>query len=316
MENLVKKQGGMERVLTTSNPRIARLQNYASQYNKHKQDLIEKKKKEEEQNKPRPFKARPLPKYLKAAGKKNESTGDQADGGKDKETSTTGRRTTSAPTSRASSQPPRTVPPAPKPILRARSASAAPNVPSMITRSKAAKQAATAPGTKSAPPVARVKPSVKPTTRPATKPVPLKATHSVDGGAAKKVSSAPAGGVDAKQKKFVAKVPTYLKKEPFKVKLAEKKSPVEVKPFNLGMNGRMETRQKTENDRRKALEEKNRQMFEEKRKREEQELKEMRKKTQFRARTNPFSGKVTKTSKVQQNGVKEEAPKNGLKAEE
>lgn len=302
MEKLVIQQGGMGRVLTTSNPRIARLQNYASKYNKNKQDLIEKKKKEEEKNKPKPFKARPVPKYLKSV-RKSDTNGDQADG-KDKET---GARPNSAPTSRASSQP-RTLPPSTKPVLRARSASAAASVPSMITRSKAKQVAVAATKTKSAPPVARVKPSIK-----STKPAPLKATRSID--VAKKMppSSAPPTNGDVKQKKFVAKVPSYLKKEPFKVKLIEKKPPTEVKPFNLGMTGRVETRQQGENNRRKALQEKTLQAMEEKRKREEEELKEIRKKTQFKARGNPFSSKVVKKTNPE-NGVKVDVLKSDIKS--
>lgn len=292
----------MNHVLTTSNPRIARLQNYAFKYNKHKQDLTERKKKEEEQKKPKPFKARPLPKYLKA--KKTES-GDQTDG-KDKKD--TDRRPSSTPTSRASSQP-RTLPPPTKPVLRARSASAAATVPSMVTRQKA-KQIAAVAAVKSAPPVAKVKPNVKSAPKPPSKPVALKATHSTQSNKplqSNKPVSAPVG--EQNQRKFVAKVPTYLKKEPFKVKLAEKKAPVETKPFNLGMNSRLETRNKIEKDRRKALEQKNRQMLEEKRKREEEEFKAMRKQREFKAQTNPFSSKVTK-NKVTENGVKERHGKN------
>lgn len=279
------------RVLTTTNSQVSRLQNYAIQYTKQKQDLVEKKKKEEEQKKPKPFKARPLPKFIKS---QKPGSADDADGNTDDAQQ---HRPSSAPNTRASSQP-RTLAPQPaKPVYRTRSVSAAAAV-AAVPRFKAKPAPVTT--TKSAPPVARVKPNIKAS---APKPV-VPATRKND-----KPSTAPvvpATGVN-NQKKFVAKVPSYLKKEPFKVKLPEKKAAVESKPFNLAMTGRLEARQKMDNERRKAIEEKARQELDEKRKREDAEVKAMRKQREFKARTNPFGGKVTKKQAID-NGASEQAP--------
>lgn len=288
------------RVLTSANTRASRLANYAVQYNKHKQELVEKKKKEEEEKKPKQFKARPLPKFIKSQKSSDVADGEEA------------KRPSSAPVTRASSQPRQNAPMHPKPIHRTRSvssataAAAAASSASQVPKFKA--KPAPVMTTKSAPPVARIKPNVKSTanTKTLASKLVVTATKKAD-----KPATAPVTTNGDAPKKFVAKVPAYLKKEPFKVKLADKKAPIEAKPFNLGMNGRLEARQKTDNDRRKAIEEKAKLELEEKRKKEEEEIKAMRKQREFKARGNPFGGKI---AKKHDNGASEATPANGVAA--
>jgi len=88
-------------------------------------------------------------------------------------------------------------------------------------------------------------------------------------------------------KKFVAKVPKYLYREPFKAKLEGKKEPVEVKPKVV---------QKTMSDRHKLIEEKNKKIQAEKLRKEQEELKNLRKQREFKAKPNPFSKAVKKSA--------------------
>uniref|UniRef100_A0A336MC84 CSON013390 protein n=1 Tax=Culicoides sonorensis TaxID=179676 RepID=A0A336MC84_CULSO len=94
-------------------------------------------------------------------------------------------------------------------------------------------------------------------------------------------------------KKFVATVPKYLHKEPFKVQLGEKKRLTEVKPFKLSIATRINDRQKSDEDRRKVVEERNKKLLEEKMKKEMEEIKVLRKQREFRASVNPFN-KISK----------------------
>lgn len=97
-------------------------------------------------------------------------------------------------------------------------------------------------------------------------------------------------------KKFVANVPKYLHKEPFKVTLPEKKRSTEVKPFKLSISARIDSRHKSDADRRKIVEERNKKILEEKQKKEMEEIKRLRKAREFRASVNPFN-KITVVKK-------------------
>lgn len=90
-------------------------------------------------------------------------------------------------------------------------------------------------------------------------------------------------------KKFVANVPKYLRKEPFKVNLSDKKRPTEIKPFKLSITSRIDERHKSDLERRKIVDARNKKLTEEKQKKDVEEIKVLRKLREFRASVNPFN---------------------------
>ncbi|XP_063706457.1 translation initiation factor IF-2 [Culicoides brevitarsis] len=212
----------------------SRLMNYANVYDQHKKDLAEKKKQEEEQKTiVKPFKARPVPKFVHA-------------------------KTTTAPKKEETAKNVVKVAPKPKPPV-----------------------AHVAPTRRTAPAVEKEK---KPEPKKRTF-VPTFTRKSV----AEVVKKPQAPQPKPEVKKFVATVPKYLRKEPFKVNLPEKKRTTEVKPFKLSIATRIDDRHKSDAERRKIVEERNRKLMEEKKKKEEEEIKTLRKLREFRASVNPFN---------------------------
>lgn len=163
------------------------------------------------------------------------------------------------------------------------------------------------------PPVAKIAPTRRVTSAPAPvqapKPEPKKKRLFVPTVARKSVTQVQKKPVVAVKKpeikKFVANIPKYLRREPFKVNLAEnKKKTTEVKPFKLSIATRIDDRHIFDAERKKIANERNKRFKEEKDKRDEEEIKKLRKMREFRASVNPFN-KIKLTRKPSTTPIEE-----------
>lgn len=262
----------IRQVLVPSNP--SRLMNYAHVYEQHKKDLADELKKEEEKKLVKNFKARPAPKFVQAKASDN-----------NKENK----------------------------VVQIQ------NKKQSVPKNAVVAKKIDLTGVKPKPPVARVGPYRKAadvtdkanTKEAVTKPIPAKMRPSSIRSKSVPSTSRQPLYLSKKSvvvtettkptiKNFTAKVPKYLYKEPFKpVKKLEKREPTEVKPFTLTLGTRVDSRIKSDGERRKKLEEKNKQMLEENLKKELEEIKALRRTREFRATVNPFKKAVSQKNKTE-----------------